>query len=89
MSKEIKIKGTRKQCERNKEKSVKQRGSILKNINKIDKPLARLRKQTTRIRNETQHRDFIDPKKIIREHYKLHMHKFDNSDKILEKHKLP
>lgn len=69
-------------------KSVKRRASILKNINKIDKPLARLIKDKLQISGMKQHitRDFTVIKKMVREHYELYMHKFD---KILEKHKLP
>lgn len=86
------MKGTRKQWnlqDRNRENQWNKRACIVKNISKIDKPVGRLRRQTTNIRNETQHRDFTDIRKMIREHYELYMHKFDKLDKILEKHKLP
>ena len=74
---------------------------FFKNINKIDKPLARLIKkirektQINRIRNEKGEVtiDTAEIKMIMRDHYKqLYANKMDNleqMDKFLEMHNLP
>lgn len=81
------------------QKKKETRSSLFKNINKINEPLARLRKiekpQITNTRNEIGNipDTEIIKKKYRREYYmQLYAHKYDNLEEMeqfLKNHKLP